>query len=50
MFTDDQELRIRRGIFYIIAQFAGAILGSLLVKLFVPAPIAALTTLVCIKT
>ncbi|CAB4388486.1 aquaporin 1 [Rhizophagus irregularis] len=45
MFTDDQELRIRRGIFYIIAQFAGAILGSLLVKLFLPAPIAALTTL-----
>jgi glycerol uptake facilitator-like aquaporin len=49
MVTDDLHLRSARGVFYIIAQFLGAIAGSLLVKLILPAPIAALTTLVRIK-
>ncbi|GBC06728.1 hypothetical protein RclHR1_00700027 [Rhizophagus clarus] len=45
MFTRDLDLRIMRGIFYIIAQFAGGIVGSLFAKLFLPAPVTALTTL-----
>ncbi|RIA94752.1 aquaporin 1 [Glomus cerebriforme] len=39
------DLEIIRGIFYIIAQFAGGIMGSLLVQLLQPIPIMALTTL-----
>uniref|UniRef100_A0A1D1XR95 Aquaporin TIP2-3 n=1 Tax=Anthurium amnicola TaxID=1678845 RepID=A0A1D1XR95_9ARAE len=45
MVTGDLNLGIVRGVFYIIAQFAGGIAGSLIVEAFIPAPIAALTTL-----
>src|SRR4051812_14475960 len=41
-----RDLNITRGIFYIFAQFIGAIIGSSLAKIFQPVPVAALTTLV----
>ncbi|CAI2163764.1 11765_t:CDS:2 [Funneliformis geosporum] len=39
------EFETLQGIYYIIAQFAGALVGSLLIQLIQPVPVAAITTL-----